>query len=394
MSKRNKDWPAYLAWRNGRPRWEPGPKLRKAGCKGRDLKDSTGAWLTLGAAVDAANAINLEVAQRAASTGGVVPRRPRFQKPQRTCRDIMNLWRATPEFSLLAASTRRDYLMKADVFLAAFGDEPVAVIGRKLLTNWWRSLYAERGHAMANGVLAVTRAILSHAVAEEWIDTNPAFNLRLKSVPPRVMFWSPAKVSALCAIADSMGRASVADAVIIALHSAQRQADVLALPPRVFADDRIAITQHKTGALVDIPMTPALAARVAAIRERWKKSGVIGRPALVIDERTGQPYTGDSFRRAFREVRAAAVAAHPELDTQERFQPPLSQCTFQDLRDTAVTRLATAPGNDLVRVAAISGHSQEHVGRVIKHYLAVTKPMADEAVANLTAWLKQQGVAL
>lgn len=51
----------YLNWRDGRPRWEPGPALRRRGWKGRDLKDGRGNWLDLGAAMDAAREINAEV---------------------------------------------------------------------------------------------------------------------------------------------------------------------------------------------------------------------------------------------------------------------------------------------------------------------------------------------
>ena len=35
----------YLKWRDGRPRWEPGPTLRAKGWKGRDLKSEQGEWL-------------------------------------------------------------------------------------------------------------------------------------------------------------------------------------------------------------------------------------------------------------------------------------------------------------------------------------------------------------
>jgi len=49
---------------------------------------------------------------------------------------------------------------------------------------------------------------------------------------------------------------------VIALHSGQRMGDVLAMPPKIFEHGRIAITQMKRGALIDIPVTEACAARV------------------------------------------------------------------------------------------------------------------------------------
>jgi hypothetical protein len=47
----------YLKWRNGRPRWEPGPALRDKGMRGRDLKSESGQWLPLDRAIEAATAL-------------------------------------------------------------------------------------------------------------------------------------------------------------------------------------------------------------------------------------------------------------------------------------------------------------------------------------------------
>lgn len=49
---------SYFNWRHGKPRWEPGPALRKRGAKGRDLKDVSGRWFSLAPALDAAQALN------------------------------------------------------------------------------------------------------------------------------------------------------------------------------------------------------------------------------------------------------------------------------------------------------------------------------------------------
>jgi hypothetical protein len=386
--------PAYFKWRNGRPRWEPGPGLRRKGWQGRDLKDARGEWLSYGLAIDAAAGINLEVAQQAAGRG---PRRLRSpRKIERSCRHLYETWAATPEFRLLAKKTRDDYEDKARLFLETFGDEPVQALGRAALKGYWRKMYDQRGHSMANGIIAVARAMLSHAVDLEWIDANPAFALKIKGVEPRVAFWSPAKAAHFVETADKLGplEIAVADAVVLALHSGQRQGDVLAMPPRIFEDGRIRLTQFKTGALVDAPMTPALAARVAAIRARWQAENIVARETLVTDPRTGKPFTPDAFRKAFRAVREAAVqAATPEHLAAGRFQPGLAELRYQDLRDTAVTRLALA-GCTLAQIAAITGHDIDHVASVVKHYLALDAGLADEAIAKLTAWLTTQGIAV
>jgi hypothetical protein len=390
--------PAYFKWRDGRPRWEPGPGLRRKGWQGRDLKDARGEWLSYGLAIDAAAGINLEVAQQAAGRG---PRRLRTpRKIERSCRHLYENWSATPEFKMLARKTQDDYEDKIRIFLATFGDEPCAALGRAALKGYWRKMYTERGHSMANGILAVARAMLSHAVDMEWIDANPAFKLKIKGVEPRVAFWSPAKAAHFVETADAAGALgqAVADAVVIALHSGQRQGDVLAMPPRIFEDGRVRLTQFKTGALVDAPMTPPLANRVAAIRARWKADNIVARDTLVTDPRTGKPFTVDAFRKAFRDVRDAAVTIATDKDLKaildaDRFQPGLADLRYQDLRDTAVTRLALA-GCTLPQIAAITGHDIDHVAGVVKHYLALDAGLADEAIAKLTTWLAGQGIAV
>jgi hypothetical protein len=50
----------HFVWRDGRPRWEPSPTLRKLGWKGRDLKDGKGTFLPLQQALDEAHMINLK----------------------------------------------------------------------------------------------------------------------------------------------------------------------------------------------------------------------------------------------------------------------------------------------------------------------------------------------
>jgi hypothetical protein len=376
----------YLQWRGGRPRWEPGPGLRSKGWKGRDLKDEGGAWLDLNAAVEAAEAINAEVEAWRAS--GTPRRRPAAtSKPTRTAVDLWDAYRRSPRYTRMAVSTQADYRRKAAVFLGAFGADHVGAIDKARLYRWWEALFAQRGHAMANGVLAVARAMLSHATRIGWRADNPAAALGLDSVPPRQVFWLPEEVVAIVAAADAIGAPSVGDAVIIALHSGQRLGDVLTMPDRIFEQRRIRLSQAKMksrgGALVDAPMTHALHARVAEIKARKNRAKLTRIDTLVLRDDTGQPYDAHSFNKAFRRARQAAAETCPGM----------AEKRFQDLRDTAVTRLALA-GCELPQIAAITGHSLTSITQIIKHYLVLQPEMADAAIAKLSAWLGAQEIAL
>ena len=376
----------YLKWRDGRPRWEPGPTLRAKGWKGRDLKSEQGEWLELPAAIDAARSLNAEV--EAWRAGGAVRRKPAAPlRPSRTCEHLWEVYRQSPKFAKLATSTKRDYTNKMAVFLGEFGDKHVAAVASSHLYTWWEELYEERGHHMANGVIAVVRAMLSYGKQKGWRIDNPARELGLETPRPRQVLWLPAEIAAIVSTADRLRVPSVGDAVIIGLHSGQRQGDVLAMPRRIFNEQRIRLSQLKMrsrgGALIDAPMTPALSARIAAVAARRKDTVIDPNRPMILREDTGEPYDVHAYRKAFRLVREAA----------EEGCPSLADKRYQDLRDTAVTRLALA-GCSMAEIAAITGHAVNSITQIIKHYLVLQPEMADAAIAKLSAWLEQQEIAI
>lgn len=383
--------PPYLKWREGRPRWEPGPRLRAEGWRGQDIKDEQGAWQSLGGAIIIAEQLNADVlATKAAGR----PPKPTPQ-PIHTTRTLWRLharWIASPEYRALAAKTRADYAHKAIVFMTDFGrDTPVAAITRKQLKTYWRKLFDARGHAMANGVLAVARAMLSYACdEEEWLTSNPAFALKLTTVPPRVSVWSPAEVETAVNMSDAMGLHELGDAIVIALHTGQRQGDVLALEEPRIDGGRARFRQGKTGAQVAVPFTDQLEARLEMIRQRRRSlTGVIklqlARRVIMADD--GEEYTAYRLRKQFATMRNLVAKSNP--DTLSGFKDK----TFADLRDTAITRLALAECT-VAEIRAITGHSIETVHSVLKHYLALDDRMASSAIQKLQAWMAAEGVAI
>lgn len=372
--------PAYLKWRNGRPRWEPGPKLRGAGWRGQDLKDEAGQWLGIEAAIAAAVARNGEVATSKPA------RRRQPRAGARTVGMLVREWERSPRLARKAASTRRDYKLKADVFLAEFGAEAVAALEKADLYAWWERLYKDRGHAMANGVLAVARLILSYGEIKGWRRDNPARQLQLETVPPRVVVWSDSEVADAVAAADAMRLAALADAIVLALHTGQRQGDVLRFEDAQISHGRISIRQGKRNARVSVPFTDQLAARIEAIRAR--RAGLPGVVDLTVARRLvlrpgGAPYSGDALRKDFARLRDDVATRHPEFSGK----------TFADLRDTAITRLALA-GCTIPEIRAITGHTMATIHGVLEHYLALDDRMSASGIAKLRVWIAEQEVAL
>jgi len=375
----------HVAWRDGRPRFNPGPKLRRLGFAGRDLKTPEGAWMNLQQAAEAVAEIERDIAARrqrkaegkrlrpvARTSGGI------------TVADLVDAALFARQ-SDLADKTRRDYRMKADS-LAAFDPElwaaPAASVSKPVAVGLHDALRAKKGLHMANGVLAVLRLCWSWGEKRGRVASNPFLKLGMPTPPARLRVGTPAEIQQLIDAADYNGETAIGDAIVLALYSGQRQADVLAYEPRNETDGRIRLIQRKTGARVSIPALPQLRLRIEAAVER-KAAARCDAPEIVVDPRTGRAFNEHSFRHRFALIREIAT----------RGMPSVADFLFMDLRDTAVTRLAMA-GCTLPEIAAITGHSLETITTVLKHYLALNEAMADAATAKLAAWLEKEGVAV
>ena len=376
----------YLKLRNGRPRWEPGPALRAAGFTGQDLRDEGGRWLDEGRAVEAARELNRKVT--AWREAGAPRRRPQSSGPKRHAQSLAALWalyEKSPYFARLRASTQADYRSKARVFVGRFGNEPAAALTTQHMSLWWQHLYETRTHAIANGVIAVLRLTLTYGSSIGWVQGNACSKLRMVGVEARRVIWTPDEAAAAVAMADYLNTPSVGDAIIVALHSGQRQADVLSLELPETVGGRARFVQAKTGQRVTVPLTPQFEARLAAIAARRVRvpvaDPIFGRRVVLRED--GTPYDKHSFGKAWRPVR----------DLVAETMPDFADKLFLDLRDTAITRLAEA-GCTMPQIAAISGHKLNTVNQIMEHYLALNDQMADEGIERLTTWMEKGKIAV
>ncbi len=135
---------------------------------------------------------------------------------------------------------------------------------------------------------------------------------------------------------------------MLALHTGQRQADLLALPWSAYDGKAITLRQGKSRRLVYVPATRALAAALAAAPRRAD---------TILVTPQGTPWAKRRFHEVWSETAAAAgiTALH-----------------FHDLRGTAVTMLAEA-GCTVPEIATITGHSQAHAQRILDRYLAACR---------------------
>src|SRR5205085_12125936 len=147
--------------------------------------------------------------------------------------------------------------------------------------------------------------------------------------------------------------------LILALWTGQRQGDLLRLPWSAYDGTKIRLRQSKTGARVVIPVGAPLK---AALDVTPKRSTVI---LTSTDEK---PWTADGFRSSWRKACAAAG---------------ITGLTFNDLRGTAVTRLAIADCT-VPQIATITGHSLRDVTAILdSNYLNRDPAMAETAIRKL-----------
>ena len=217
--------------------------------------------------------------------------------------------------------------------------------------------------------------------------------------------------------------------MLIGVDTGQREADVLALPTIAAQrgpDGRITLRlrQSKRRRSVAVDLTPRLHCRVDAILIRRPANA--DDPALILSEETGRRYKLDNFRHWFGRVRQLAATGDDErglpsclslapqlADTfagalaaiANAEPPPLERdiadlramaakpkawrarvadwrATFQDLRDTTVTRLAVA-GCTIPQIASVTGQSERSIHALLPHYLALSDAIARDAIQQL-----------
>lgn len=374
----------YVLWREGRPRFVPGPELRAAGLQGKDLRHPDGRWFSKGEAVDWSAAL---IASRAAAPDKPKRGRPAAGAPRRrlTVGKLCEAWQLhglqwqDAGAYALAKSTRYQYRRLLRTMEADFPQLWVSAaeaVTRPIMQTVYDQILKKRGASTAYGVSCVMKLAYKWARSRGRINMreNPASELERHLVKPRVRFATRPEIDAMVAAADAIGMPQIGDSIVLGLWTAQRQGDRLQLKHAGRIKNRRVFRQSKTGAVVHILESPKLEERLAAAAQRRTAAGKVD-PHVILNERSWQPYFRSSYRADYRVVRKAAAAACPSVATLRD----------QDLRDTAITWMALA-GASIPEIASVSGHSVQSVYSIMKHYLATHPEMADTAIRKMIEW--------
>jgi integrase len=146
---------------------------------------------------------------------------------------------------------------------------------------------------------------------------------------------------------------------VVSSCAARTVCKVVRLPWSAYDGTRIRLRQSKTGARVSIPVGTPLKAAL----DNEPKRGTI-----ILTSTDNKPWTSDGFRASWRKACSKAG---------------IVGVTFNDLRGTAVTRLALAECTE-AEIATITGHSLRDVRSILDaHYLHRDPALAESAIRKL-----------
>lgn len=270
---------------------------------------------------------------------------------------LIRAYTLSPEFEKLAKSTRNEYRRMLTKVETKFGSLPIAALDdprvRQDFMDWRATIARDSGDREADNRLSVVSSMLSWAKENGRILNNHIAGFRrLHRVDRSELIWLPSHIEAFMEVAPL----ELQRALILALHTGQRQADLLSLSWNNYDGTAISLRQGKTKRRVDIPCKAAL---------RRMLDGLDRDTNLVLTTKTKLPWKARYFKAQWETATKAAG---------------IKNLHFHDLRGTAITMLAEA-GCSTPQIAAITGHSLKIVTTILDKYLARTRILAEEAVA-------------
>ena len=267
-------------------------------------------------------------------------------------------YKASPDFTKLAPSSRRMYLRYIGLIEEAFGDLPLAALADRRVRGefkTWRDTFAATPRNADYAWTTLAR-LMSFAKDRGTIATNPCEKGgRLYAADRTDKFWGETEIAALLAVASK----EIKLALVLALWTGQRQGDLLRLPWSAYDGSHIRLRQSKTGRRIVMPAGFPLKALLDAAERRG--------PVILVNS-YGRPWTSDGFRTSWSKACARS---------------DVSGVTFHDLRGSAVVRLALAEAT-VPQIATFTGHSLKDVEAILDaHYLGRDVQLAEAAVLKL-----------
>jgi integrase len=284
----------------------------------------------------------------------------KIAQPRGTLLSLLLQYQDSDDFRSLADSTRRSYVPLIIRIEKSFGDFPLSALtdrrSRGVFMAWRDQLALSAGRRQADYAWTVLARVLSWSMNRGLIAANPCERGgRLYRGSRAEKIWTAGDEVAFLKRAP----AHLHLPLLLALWTGQRQGDLLRLPWSAYDGTHIKLRQGKTGARVVIKVGAPLKAALDAAPKR---------STIMLTNSDNKPWTSDGFRASWgKACKAAGVVG----------------VTFNDLRGTAVTRLALVGATE-AEIATITGHSLRGVRAILDtHYLSRDPKLGDSAITKL-----------
>lgn len=267
----------------------------------------------------------------------------------------IDLYRASPEFTLLADSTRRDYRLWLDRISARFGSAPLEVFTdprmRGEIITWRDQWVAQPRTADKASVMMAT--LLAWVVDHGRLPVNVAAGIRqLHKVDKSDEVWERRHMRAF-----TRAPRHLRHALLLAGLTGLRLSDLVKLDWSQVGDKAIILTTQKRKGRAVVPITPALAKVLARIgrdrkaRAQVAEGGSAKMATTVLLTSRGTAWTPSGLGSVF-----------------QKFKPAGFDRTIHDLRGTFATHLILSGCTD-DEAAMIMGWTARRVSEIRARYV-------------------------
>lgn len=239
---------------------------------------------------------------------------------------VLELYRRSPSYTQLAATTRKTYEQAFNV-LHKYGHQDLRGLRRRHVLQIRDDLGETPG--VANNVVTALASLCKFALDRELIDVNPCIQVpRLKLAEWRR--WTDDEVVRFHGETyEAMRRV-----LVLALYTGQRRSDLCRATWSDVRAGEIRVVQQKTGAKLWIPVHPRLQPYLTA----WRADTST---VTVLAHSDRRPWAPNVLSRAF---------------SNERTRLGMDGCTLHGIRKTAAALLAEA-GCTTREIMSITGHA-------------------------------------
>jgi integrase len=280
-----------------------------------------------------------------------------------TLAGLLREFESTKQWRRLAESTKREYRRVFKFWDSKYGTCPYRALEDKAFRAdvvRWHDQFSDQKPREADNRVTILARILSWAAKDGPLNLNVLDGFERAYTSNRSeIIWLPEDVQAFLDVASP----EMQLAMVLALHTGQRQADIRRLAWSMYDGASITLRQGKArrfgheAPVVRIPCTKALKATLDNAERK---------AALILTTKTGLAFKKRYFADQWESTCKAAgiVGLH-----------------FHDIRGTTVTMLAEA-GCSVPEIVTITGHSLRRAQEILDKYLARTSRLAESAIAK------------